>query len=402
MKRFSHLGLIALALAAAVPGVRAQIVEFPIDGQTVAIHGFFSQGYMKSDGNNFITANTGAGTFQMTDGALNIGANITDNLHVGAQVYDRYVGQLGKGQVSLDWAYADYRVKDWLGFRAGKIKTAMGLYNDTQDMDFLQTWALLPQSIYPTDLRSVNIAEIGGSAYGEIALSRLGSLGYQVYGGERAFDWRSGQIYGYADQNLPLTQLPTGTKIGQDIRWHTPYKGLMVGMSHESLNAHLVGELMPYKIPGTADTKYDNIWDGYGEYSWKRLKFASEYQVESRDSSLIIGGKQEPQRAADLRGFFASITYRLTPWFQVGTYNSRFYFVANAVPGVLAGAADHVFDQTVTARFDIERHWSLKVEGHFMDGVGSSIADHGFYLFDNPQGLKNKTNLLVIKVGFNI
>ena len=42
-----------------------------------------------------------------------------------------------------------------MGFREGRVKTSLGLYNDTQDQEFLHTWALLPQSLYPADLRSV-------------------------------------------------------------------------------------------------------------------------------------------------------------------------------------------------------------------------------------------------------
>jgi hypothetical protein len=35
------------------------------------------------------------------------------------------------------------------GYGEAIIKTALGLYNDTQDMEFLHTYALLPQSTYP-------------------------------------------------------------------------------------------------------------------------------------------------------------------------------------------------------------------------------------------------------------
>ena len=94
---------------------------------------------------------------------------MTIKLRVGAQVYDRYIGELGKGRVYLDWALADYRLKDWLGFRGGKIKTSLGLYTDTQDQAFLHTWALLPQSVYPADLRSVSVAHVGGDIYGHIS-----------------------------------------------------------------------------------------------------------------------------------------------------------------------------------------------------------------------------------------
>ena len=78
---------------------------------------------------------------------------VSDKFRIGAQVYDRKLGELGDWHPSLDWAVADYKVNNWLGFRGGKVKTTLGLYNDTQDLDFLHTFALLPQSVYPTDVR---------------------------------------------------------------------------------------------------------------------------------------------------------------------------------------------------------------------------------------------------------
>jgi hypothetical protein len=90
---------------------------------------------MKSDGNNFLTTQSSAGTFSMTDGGLNVVTNINDHLRIGAQAYSRNIGRIGNGHVQLDWGYADYRVKDWLGFRGGKVKSTLGLYNDTQDVD---------------------------------------------------------------------------------------------------------------------------------------------------------------------------------------------------------------------------------------------------------------------------
>src|SRR5271157_2154773 len=127
MKRLPSrlLGLFALASAIATIPASAQLADFNIGGHDVVMHGFLAEGYMKSDGNNFLTAQTGAGTFQDAEGALNIATNLTDNLHVGAQVYARDIGRLGAGKPQLDWAYADYKVKDWLGFRGGKVKTPL-------------------------------------------------------------------------------------------------------------------------------------------------------------------------------------------------------------------------------------------------------------------------------------
>jgi len=60
------------------------------------VHGFFTQGYAISDHNNYLTMNTSQGTAQMTDGGLNVIWKINDKLRVGAQVYDRYISELGK------------------------------------------------------------------------------------------------------------------------------------------------------------------------------------------------------------------------------------------------------------------------------------------------------------------
>jgi hypothetical protein len=139
----------------------------------VQVHGFFSQGYAVSDNNNYLTMQTSRGTAQMTDGGINLTWRINDKLRVGVQVYDHYIGDLGKGRVSLDWALLDYRFRDWLGFRGGKVKTPLGLFTDSQDQEFLYPWALLPQAVYPLDLRETNSAHTGGDLYGDIVVRKL-------------------------------------------------------------------------------------------------------------------------------------------------------------------------------------------------------------------------------------
>src|SRR5690606_13091468 len=126
---------------------------------------------------------------QMTDGGLNVTWRVNEKLRIGAQVYDRYVGDLGKGSVSLDWALVDYRFKDWLGFRGGRVKTPLGLFTDSQDQEFSYTWALLPQGIYPLDLRETLNSHTGGDLYGSIPLGRAGYVSYQMYAGTVPSDY---------------------------------------------------------------------------------------------------------------------------------------------------------------------------------------------------------------------
>src|SRR5271157_137917 len=157
--KLKTLALIAMAGGAATLGAQdiSNYTTFTVLGKTVQVHGFVSEGFAYSNDNNYLTMDTSKGS-SFTDGGVNISTQLTDKFRVGAQIYDRNIGQLGKWHPQLDWAYGDYKFKDWFGVRAGKVKTVLGLYNDTQDMESLHTWAILPQSTYPLDVRATNIA----------------------------------------------------------------------------------------------------------------------------------------------------------------------------------------------------------------------------------------------------
>jgi hypothetical protein len=400
IKRNAVMGLSLSALFACIGTgpAKAQLAEFNVCNHPIVIHGFLSEGFMKSDGNNFITAKTGNGTFQNTEGAINIATQLTDKLHVGAQVYSGRTGRLGEYTPRLDWAYADYRVTDWLGFRGGKVKTPLGLYNDTQDMEFLHPWILLPQSMYPNDLRSMTLAHTGGDAYGRISLKKLGSLSYQVYGGERPTDMNSGFAYGLEEQGFSKLNI-SGYNTGYDVKWSTPIKGLRVGTSYMYSYYHIDG--FQGRYPGYSEGTYIQT-AGYAEYQHKGLSLASEFRSEPSNMALVMAGHPLPNRLSQYTMFFASAAYRFTPWLQIGTYNSRFLHSSEPVPGLLPGDNSHIFDQAVTVRFDFKKYWTFKIEGHFMDGVGTPISAHGFYLTDNPQGLKPTTNMIALRLGFNI
>ena len=129
--------IVLAAVFSAAPCLLRALFEFTVAGRDVQIHSFASQGFALSTDNNYLTMNTSHGSFAMTDGGINISTAITDKFRVGAQVYDRNLGAMGRGRVTLDWAFGDYKFISWFGVRAGKVKTVFGLYNDTQDMEFL-------------------------------------------------------------------------------------------------------------------------------------------------------------------------------------------------------------------------------------------------------------------------
>src|SRR5437879_9332493 len=186
--------LALLCFCAGPTALRAQ--EFKLFDRTVQIHGFASQGFVYTNQNNWLTMPTSKGSAAFTDFGANLSMQVSDQLRIGAQVYDRDLGNLGEWHPSLDWAFADYRFKSWLGIRGGKVRTVIGLYNNTQDYEFLGTFALLPQSVYPLDMHDANLAHVGGDLYGDVPLGRRsGTLSYTVYGGERHDSYYGGYPY---------------------------------------------------------------------------------------------------------------------------------------------------------------------------------------------------------------
>ncbi len=385
-----------MAALCATPGALYAQFDFNVGNVPVQVHSFAQQGFAYSNENNYLTMPTSEGSFAMTDAGVNISARITDKFRVGAQVYDRNIGELGGYHPQLDWAYGDYKFKDWLGIRGGKVKTALGLYNDTQDMEFIQTFALLPQSIYPLDLRSATIAHTGGDVYGEVPLRKAGSVSYTGYAGLRSNDPHGGLYYGDAAAGTPVQSM-SGKAAGMDIRWHTPVQGLMVGGSwaDQTMNLQVLVELYG-DAPLTAHSAPQHLTAGYADYVRGRFHFNTEFRRDHDIQTYTVLGSNGASDQST-KAWFGTAAFRVNKRLELGAYNSRFYVDAPENPANTA--SNHIFDQTITARFDLTRWMNLKVEQHFINGYGDTYSAHGFYAADNPNGLKPNTNMLVLRLG---
>jgi len=382
----------------------AQAQELPslnIGDNTVQFHAFASQGFAYTGGNNYLTMDTNNGSFAMTDAAANASTQLTNHFRIAAQVYVRDIGELGGWEPHLDYAFGDYRFKDWFGIRAGRVKTTLGLYNDTQDADFLRTWALLPQSVYPTDLRSTTIAHDGVDLYGNIPLHKAGSLDYTAYAGTRPVDNLSGDRFQYEDyiqyaDHINSTVTVAAKTAGADLRWTTPLSGLMLGVSQTVNSEHV--SIAPVFVTGVFGPYRTTAY--YADYTHDRWHFDGEFRSDVRFGDERIGGVSVLKGPSGDDAGFAAVAYRLNKWLEFGTYNSRYYY--HGVSLTLSGpAANHVFDQAVSARFDLTKFCNFKIEGHFMNGYGDpSLSPRGFYTRSNPNSLQPDTNMLLLRIGF--
>jgi hypothetical protein len=392
--RAVRVGLAALFLGVTASSLQAQ--SFKIGDKEVSVHGFLQQGFGASDENNVLTMKTADGSGAMTDGALNVASNLTKKLRVGAQVYARNIGELGNGTFEVDWAYADYRFTDAFGVRGGKIKTMLGLYSDTQDMEFLYTWALLPQGMYPLDLRSVTIAHLGADIYGNVRIGKAGSFAYTGYVGDMQDDDQGGYRYGVQDSGLGFRTGLQSRGGGFDVRWSTPIDGLMTGYSFFQTHNTVDLVVNAFRLPFTVDSNPNRRQSWYGDYQVSRLRLSGELRREYSDISMVpavYARSQTPSRA-----WFGAISYRLFDKLEVGSYYSNFVYNIN-LPSDTQN--NHIYDTAISTRFDLTSFWNIKVEGHFMDGNGNTTLARGFYRRNNASGFQAKTNMLVIRTGVN-
>lgn len=386
------------------PGLLHAQFDFKLADRTVQVHSFASQGFAYSNDNNYLTMQTSQGSFAMTDGGVNMSTQITDKFRVGAQAYDRNIGVMGKGRVTLDWALGDYRFKSWFGVRAGKVKTVLGLYNDTQDMESLHTWAILPQSAYPLDLRASTIAHIGVDVYGSFGLKHRGDLSYTAYVGSRSDDPTGGYTYGLKSFGIDLNGV-TGRLSGADVRWNNPVEGLVLGVSFLNSPMSTIGTIttpgLPPNSPYTIDAR-DNTLAYYVQYKAHNFTVDGEYRRETIATNIVVtpmpGFHVPSTYSTDERGWYIAAAYRVHKRLELGTYRSSFVPVWG---GDHASPDNHIRDQVVTARVDLTKFWDIKIEGHFIDGYGAPQALRGFYPANNPTGMNPQTNMLVIRTGWS-
>ncbi len=329
----------------------------------VEINGFISQGFLKSDTHDIYFADTEDGTFQFNEAGLTFTTHVSDRLRLGMQIFAKDLGSMGNDEITVDYAYGDYRFENWFGLRAGKMKKPSGLYNQSRDVDITRTFIILPPSVYNENYRDAQLAAKGVSVYGTLPVH----IHYQVMYG--VFDTPTdGPIVSKIDNFLGGE--PTDSAKNEEfylgaLRWNTPITGLLFGGEYNYYKIALDNPMFnEFEIIGT-------YWIASVEYHRRKLIFAVEYKLLT--NKVEINGFSISD--VDSENFYISLTHRFTEWFETGAYYSVEYsdkddkdgdsFKADGEPAAQAWLKD----TAICARFDLNSNWVFKLEGHFMDGL---------------------------------
>jgi hypothetical protein len=321
------LSLAAMSWAGAA---RADEEASPSITDSIEVHGFVSQGFIKTSGNNYL-AESKRGSFEFTEVGINFTKGLTDDLRVGMQLFAQDLGPNGDYKPRFDWYYLDYRLRDWFGIRAGRTKIPFGLYNDSGDVDAARVPILLPQSLYPIDHRDYLLAQTGGEAYGNFRLGMAGSLEYRIYGGTLFADPPA-----KSDNGSTVSKFSVPYVFGGRLMW-SPLEGLQLGASYQALrfdwqynlDSSLVAPLqgagiIPADSTGAIATKFRvKLWVASLEYQLGNLLLSAEYgrwigEFESAAPLLL------PPHTTNER-YYLMASYRVASWFTPGIYYSAYY-----------------------------------------------------------------------------
>ncbi len=358
-------------------GAGAGAVEMDVLGG-VSIHGFISQGFLTSGEYNYLAHNSKTGSFEYNEMGINFSKQVTDKLRVGTQIFSRDLGDVANNKVTIDWAYGDYKWRDWLGIRAGRIKSPLGLFNETRDIDMLRTCIVLPQNFYPDLVRDVTIALNGVGLYGYVPLGAAGSLDYSGIAGAMTVDNESG-VEKYLNSSFGGVAALNGdvdidTALTGRIKWNTPLSGLALSVSALKFKANF-----PILVANIISTELEQdqfTWGTGVEYSWQNLALAFEYRTTDMDMTPS-GGATTNKKAEN---YYLMASYRFTDWFELGSYYAIAYPNKEDKDGdsfKAMGLPDHRAwqkDLALSARFDINSNWTFKLEGHKVDGTSDVLA----------------------------
>lgn len=377
-------------LLSCLAAVALPVHAAPFDWQ---IHGFVSQGFVLTDGNQFFGdagddsfGDSEEGSFEFYEAGINGSVDFGAGFSVAAQGVIRDAGNLDTGKPRLDFGLLDYRFLRRadldMGVRLGRVKNPIGLYNDTRDLVFTRPGILLPQSVYfeGVGLRNLLFSSDGGQLYGRWSL------------GEHDLSWTVSGALGFDLSDDDLEQLGGGSALPpgdvhldqfyiSQVRDDWSTGRVTVALSHAHARLELQDSPLPIELSARV-----NLWVLSGRYNAEKWSLTAEY-IQTRTSSTdTFSGRSKS--ISD--GFYVQGDYRFGPaWSVFARYDATFSDVHDrdgserpddpVNPRPKSGGYAH--DYAIGVNWRYGAHWGVWAEGHVINGT-ATVPE-----LDNPDGV---------------
>lgn len=370
---------------------------------SVAVGGFFSQGYLYGSDASYPTSDRG-GTWDFRSLAVNVSSPIGSHLRVGAQAFAESFGNLGDDRLTLDWAQLDYNFRQEFGIRVGRVKYPQGLYGEALDLDSTRPFVMLPVAIYNPVLREFSAAFNGAMVYGTVNIGSS-SLDYKAFYGGIPMGPQSGASQFYQSAGFYAGDKLTGMAMehvaGAQLTWNTPVQGLRV-MESYSYYHDLTTDGPFYAVPSiNLHTVIQHLyWSTASvEYTPGDWTFAAEWL---RNGGTDLDGYAPPvvKLLVDPVGWnawYVSAARRFAKKFEAGAYYSSLH---TRFPGGGNGGQPDTYrhDLVASLRYDFSEHLLFKVEADDVQGLYQMFNTP---LIPNPKFTSDRTTVFAFKSTFS-
>jgi len=330
------------------------------------LHGFASQAGVKTSANRFF-GDSQAFSTAFTEIGLNASYRFDPKLLFAGQVLVRRAGDLYDGTPSLDYALADVTLlsnaKRQLGFRIGRYKNPLGLYNETRDVPFTRPSIFLPETIYYDPARNLQLSSDGVLFYGE-SYADSGNLSVTFSGGRALVD--DNVEWSFLGDDYPGNLKPDGVSWVGSLWYTTLEEQLKFGLSAAASPLRFNPGAESFLNAGTTDF---NIWIASFQYNTDKLTISAEYGAQAL--AWYDFGPYFPFSSINPIGYYVQGAYRIRPGLEAMLRFEEGFNDKDDPTGrksaELAGGARPAFDyysRTWAAglRWDITPSWMLRFE----------------------------------------
>ena len=374
----SMLYLMLIALA------EANINDTPVI-KNWNVNGVLSQGVIDAD-SSFVDKD-GDISWDVREFTLNGQYRPLLNVTLAAQVQYRELGDLAPADgVELDHLLVDWRFattgNDELGARAGRIKSVIGIYNDTRDMPFARPSIFLAHSIYSEALRDQYLrldgAELYGSHYFDSGWLTDVGLSWGVAYGEADY---TDQAFANIAGDAVLGSLDSKENVRAHLQLNLPMS-LDLYFSYADLEYHM--ETDKVSVPDQANL---NHWIAGFQWRWNKFELTSEYaeiRIKVNRPMMPSGGMslmsiQEGNLSQTSQSYYFQGRYQFNPaWAGFIRYdmyhldkNDRY---GKQVPDhsldIRSGSLSYARTRSIGVSYQPASQWLLMLEYHYVTGYG--------------------------------
>ncbi len=375
----------------------------------VQIHGFLNQGYIYSNGNEYIKDSDNGGSFDFTNAGINFLYRPTNKLILASQLVSRNFGDANCNEknLSLDYLFASYNLissfENEFTINAGRIKTTYGIFNNNRNIPFTHVGIFSDQTLYSEYDRYLTLYGDGIS----LDYTRKTDIGnFRILYQNAKLADNEEDYFSTAPELLDYVTGFEGVT-GQVIQaiYEQPSLGLEISVSHSQAKIKTIDLTgIPAPLVGIINRSWNQLARNNlisAKYNNENYTITAEYMNRAithyyNDYIPALTTNISSKSVAKTDSYYIQGAYRFT--YDVEGFIS-YHYAKEEVDGNFD--YDSPFNKyrkqwVIGADWDIYENTLLKAEYHFIDGNFDILKEPGI----NQDGVDRKWNMLVMQISY--